>query len=318
MRGWASIMVMYYHIVITGIPFILPIAFLYSGYSGVYFFFLISGYILMRKLDSGDYNVKGKLNIMKYYLRRIFRIWPLYFISIPLFVGTNIPWQYFFFLQNYFPSTFSIAPIWTLVIEELFYLILPLWAIAFHRRWKTALLSMAGLTILYMALATLYAPQHLTVYAYAQFPTFALTYALGTLIARGKTVKMGWPIIAIAWLAVSSTFTSHYAQYEYLPVILFSIVYYLVLSNMENSWFFTNRLSQFLGSLTYPIYLAGLPIQVVLIKTFGPLNLFWVPLVPILTIATAYVLHHSFERPLIGIGRVIETLIWKKRTKAAG
>ena len=127
-------MVLYYHIIVY-LPFTITLLLpLYSGYSGVYFFFLISGYILMRKFDSGDYDLDKKFNGVKYYLRRIFRIWPLYFIAIPILaltLGMPIIWQDFLFIQNYLPSTFSWTPPWTLVIEELFYLILPIWAIAF-------------------------------------------------------------------------------------------------------------------------------------------------------------------------------------------
>lgn len=162
MRGWSSIMVLYFHIA-AQLPIVASRLFLYSGYSGVYFFFLISGYILTRKLDSEDYKSGNKFNALMYYLRRIFRIWPLYFISIPLFAltqGMPIIWQDFLFIQNYNPATFVWNPLWTLVIEELFYLILPLWTFAFKKNWQLSLVGIMllsfGYTIFIPSLVPLY------------------------------------------------------------------------------------------------------------------------------------------------------------------
>lgn len=315
MRGWASIMVIYYHAALFFMaPAIVTLPIFLSGYSGIYFFFLISGYILMRKFESGDYDVKNKFNLLKYYLRRIFRIWPLYFVSLPLFAqaqGGFIPWQDFLFIQNLFPSTFAFAPFWTLVIEELFYLILPIWAIAFHRNWKLSLGGMAALTLGYMLFISIFlnTPNPST-YEFAQFPAYALTYALGTIIALGKRIRVNWVLVTAAWVLLSIWFSFPAAETLWLPVILFSGVYYLILCNMSNSRFFTNKISYFLGGLTYPMYLIGATIELWFANIFGHTNLIWLPLSFIAIIATAYLLHRSFERPLIGVGYVIESLIF--------
>ena len=309
MRGWASIMVMCFHIV-TNLPFVIPLLLfpLYSGYSGVYLFFLISGYILMRKIDSEDYKSRGKFDATKYYLRRIFRIWPLYFIAIPLFAqeyGIPIIWQDFLFVQNYLPSTWAWTPAWTLLIEEFFYLILPLWAIAFRKNWLYSLIGMFGLSLGYVLLVVkMYGS--LSLFSFGQFPMFAFCYALGTIAARGKVLKVGWGIILAIWLFASTIFLGTQSA---IGVLIFSVVYFLVLGNMKESRVFTNRVSGFLGSLAYPIYILGMPVKFFLVWRLGISNLMWIPLAVFITIGLAYVLHRSVERPLIGLGRRIESRI---------
>ncbi|MDE1870709.1 MAG: acyltransferase [Candidatus Micrarchaeota archaeon] len=311
MRGFAAIMVMCTHIA-SDLPLSLisaPILIMYSGYSGVELFFLISGYILMRKFQSEDYSVKGRFNALKYYIRRIFRIWPLYFIAIPIFAlafSTNVAWQQYFFIQNFFPQTFSMTPLWTLVIEELFYLVLPLWVIAFRKNWLASFIGMVGFSIGYMAFIAY--GLHITVmsrYLFAQFPMFAISYALGTIIALGKTVKVNSLLIVILWLNFSLILA--FSEVSWFAPVIFSLIYFLVLANLRNSKFFTNRVSHFLGSLTYPIYILSVPVEIAAVAVSGQPNFFvWIPLTVLGTIALSYVAHRYFEKPFIGFGRAME------------
>ena len=65
----------------------------FGGYFGVIFFFVLSGFLityllLQEKEESGD------IAISKFYVRRILRIWPIYYLVIVLgfFVLPHIPW----------------------------------------------------------------------------------------------------------------------------------------------------------------------------------------------------------------------------------
>jgi peptidoglycan/LPS O-acetylase OafA/YrhL len=105
---------------------------------GVEFFFLISGflitYLLLAELKS-----TGKLNIIKFYMRRILRIWPLYFLIIGLtpfiinWTESTHPnyWWNIFFLNNYSTIIHSqfesgLAHLWSICIEEHFYVFWPI------------------------------------------------------------------------------------------------------------------------------------------------------------------------------------------------
>jgi peptidoglycan/LPS O-acetylase OafA/YrhL len=108
-------------------------------WSGVDLFFVLSGFLiggilLDRRESQGYYSV--------FYLRRVHRIFPLYFLMIalliagvwifprsPLFKGSLPLWVYPIFAQNlmgnFLRAPFWIAPAWSLAIEEQFYLIFP-------------------------------------------------------------------------------------------------------------------------------------------------------------------------------------------------
>ena len=107
---------------------------------GVTLFFVISGFLITFLLLKERDEVKT-INIPKFYMRRILRIWPLYFgyiliaaltlyicYSEKIFYGNTI-WYYAFFAAN-IPFILAIAPwvivhYWSLGVEEQFYLFWP-------------------------------------------------------------------------------------------------------------------------------------------------------------------------------------------------
>jgi peptidoglycan/LPS O-acetylase OafA/YrhL len=105
---------------------------------GVDVFFLISGFLITYLLLS-EHEKTGKVDVLKFYIRRAFRIWPLYFFMIL----TAPVLSYFFFeqspdysLQFFFLGNFDIINqgmksvatnhLWSICIEEYFYLFVPL------------------------------------------------------------------------------------------------------------------------------------------------------------------------------------------------
>jgi peptidoglycan/LPS O-acetylase OafA/YrhL len=132
---------------------------LINGDVGVSFFFVLSGflitYLLFREKDN-----HGKISLKNFYLRRILRIWPVYFITLivgffilPIvaklllengsFIFSLTPTfsilpYYLFFLANfnlafYGGGSVPVDVLWSISVEEQFYLIWP-WVIAFLPR----------------------------------------------------------------------------------------------------------------------------------------------------------------------------------------
>lgn len=116
--------------------------FFMNGQLGVSFFFVLSGFLITYLLLK-EKNNYGKINISHFYMRRILRIWPLYFlilfigfVLVPIFTGYrgSVHTQkdlYVFFLGNFDlvkngVGNFITSILWSVSVEEQFYLIWPL------------------------------------------------------------------------------------------------------------------------------------------------------------------------------------------------
>ena len=129
-----------------------------AGIFGVDLFFTLSSFLitslLLRELD-----IKGRLDIRQFYIRRALRIWPVYFlvtllaIAASFFVaGEHFPLHYFvsyvFFVGNWSfvfgPLGTIAAPLWSVSIEEQFYFFWP-WLV---RRGAARAIKLVSISIL--------------------------------------------------------------------------------------------------------------------------------------------------------------------------
>ena len=105
------------------------------GSIGVTIFFVLSGFLITYLLLK-EHSSKGAVNIKSFYFRRILRIWPLYFVVLlfgifvyPANIENSSIFLSVFFLPNIafmlgkLPAL--IDPIWSLGVEEQFYLFHP-------------------------------------------------------------------------------------------------------------------------------------------------------------------------------------------------
>jgi peptidoglycan/LPS O-acetylase OafA/YrhL/SAM-dependent methyltransferase len=114
--------------------------------TGVWLFFGISGYVISKPFVDRLINGEATPNLVPYALRRSFRIFPLYWVALTAVIlidgaaGTT-GWQFplhYLLLNNLVPgreeALFSAA--WTLTLELLFYVAVPLFALALRARWR--------------------------------------------------------------------------------------------------------------------------------------------------------------------------------------
>ncbi len=127
------------------------------GKLGVILFFVLSGFLITYLLLNEE-KLKGSINVKHFYLRRICRIWPLYFLIIllslvvfPHFESLNFRTSdymlfydsigakivlFIFFLPNLLLVRFGVMPYasqtWSIGVEEQFYLLWP-WLIKWFK-----------------------------------------------------------------------------------------------------------------------------------------------------------------------------------------
>jgi peptidoglycan/LPS O-acetylase OafA/YrhL len=125
------------------------------GWMGVDMFFVLSGYLigsqLLRPVSRGE-----RLSVAAFYRKRAYRILPAYLVVLACYVVANLRsgfygrgsgmaplWEFLTFTENLFGDharDFQFQHVWSLCVEEHFYLVLPVIVVLLARRaavWKT-------------------------------------------------------------------------------------------------------------------------------------------------------------------------------------
>lgn len=308
-----------------------------AGELGVTIFFVLSGY-LITTLALREERSHGSVNLRAFYLRRIFRIFPLYYIVLALYcllifglrwwpdkhvsLAHALPY-YVGFFQEY-PlaingSRFANIPFyqsWSLGIEEKFYLLWPLLCFVIWRGSK--LLRIAGAAVLWL-ITTIYKPHGLEIiYPYSHVLCGCLLAllldepaVLNRLLWLGRT---GW-----TWTAAATLLTLHFAFPWISPKwqLVEESFYGLAVAVFLVSVLLGNGLIQrvlrcrpliFVGRISYGMYLIHLLALNVAEKLLSHGHAFWHPVAAFvltcaLTIAGAYFLGVTIERPFIAAGK---------------
>ncbi|MEA2421314.1 MAG: hypothetical protein QOF55_413 [Thermoleophilaceae bacterium] len=140
LRAVAAIGVVVGHVVLTteGIdPKSLPEQLGYAGGLGVFLFFALTGYLLYWPFARRAFGDGRPISIGGYARNRALRILPLYYVVLAVFLVLNHGggtftqwWRFATFSQSFFPDTVATVdgPMWSLVVEVQFYVLLPLLA----------------------------------------------------------------------------------------------------------------------------------------------------------------------------------------------
>ncbi len=230
MRAFAAVLVFLFHY--ARLPY---------GWAGVDIFFVLSGFLITGILYD---NRHAEHRFRNFYVRRVFRIFPLYyavllllFLAIPIF---HLQWKHlsliwFAYLGNYLdwfhPSTtayqnigrWHIGHFWSLCVEEQFYLIWP--AVVFFTAARKRLIQICLAVVILLPfvrlLLCLSVPLRVVEAGaiYSSTPTRIDTLLLGALIAlwmrgpeKDRMLRAGTSCLltAVAILASMHLLTTYY------------------------------------------------------------------------------------------------------------
>jgi mycarose O-acyltransferase len=260
-----------------------------GGWTGVSFFFVLSGFVLTWSVRSVD-------TVRKFYRRRLFKIFPnhlvtaviafLLLISVTGAVANHTWWYNLLLVQAWFPDlsvlyTGNVVS-WSLSCELLFYLAFPLFYFGIKRIRPERLWAWAGVVVLAIFLIPTLAtvlpeaqalaggalmPTDLTLWEQwfvASFPPVRmLEFVFGIFLARivitGRRIPLGFGgavALAVAAYALTPLFAGPYrvAATMVVPLGLIIVAGARMDANNEQSWL-SSRFMVWLGDISFAFYM---------------------------------------------------------------
>jgi peptidoglycan/LPS O-acetylase OafA/YrhL len=304
-----------------------------TGYGtlGVSFFFMLSGFLITGILLVDDGADKFQ-RLKRFYIRRSFRIFPVYYCMLVIGVALGIlgfreslPWTALY-LSNFYmdfggTDTAYAGHFWSLAVEEQFYLLWPMALIFLPRRHLIAATSILIVAILswpmlsaVLGLPSLAPYRFLTILHLPPLclgALMAIVYCQGGIERIERLLRCLLPItvpslaLYVIWLRVAVS--------EWVPIwILFPIGPYLLFAWLiaravrdgptANSW--GGRILPAFGMLSYGIYVYHLPIRAI-VDRFDPYWISWFIRAAgvVATVLVAWLSYHYLEAPARAFGR---------------
>jgi peptidoglycan/LPS O-acetylase OafA/YrhL len=323
-----------YHAYLTAGVWQLPPSRFYAliGQVGVGFFFMITGYLFWSRAVAA----RGRLDWSRFFIGRIFRIGPLYWVAVTAMLAVvfqrsawhlNLPVSSFMheIVQLFALGLFGFDRIngdpgaslvlagvtWTLHYEWLFYLSLPILA-------QVARFGRLHLVFVVTALAGCLIVTASHVYPASRMPGVCATLFLGGMLSAslrqaGYTVRLNDRLSSAAVIGILGVvLTSFDSGYNLWTPVFLTAAFYLFTNGTSLFGLLTTRAARRLGDISYGIYLLqGLVFAAVFGigrgRDFALASVpgYWmvIALCALLLLVLATVMHLIVERPGIELGK---------------
>ena len=306
-----------------------------GGFIGVDIFYVISGFLitglLLREIER-----TGTINFKEFYARRFKRLLPTSFfvllitavaswllipdtmrsslgrdiIAASLYVSNYLFawWQADY--QNLDATPSPVIHYWSLAVEEQFYLIWPLlilfFFIAATKFKKKILLTLLVATVTALSFVfSIYQTETSPIWAFYSLPTRAWELGLGALLVLLPPIKTKKLVglLGFIFIIVSAFIFGETTAFPGVNAVL-PVLGTVMLISTINSWppflndVANSRMFQWLGEISYPLYLWHWPLLVLPSTYFArPLAIYERTLAIIATIILADLTHRFIEEP---------------------
>lgn len=314
-----------------------------AGY-GVTMFFTLSGFLitflLLKELEK-----TGDVAIKKFYMRRVLRIWPLYYLYLLMVIClegfSSIQWPILFYLlmipnfKNSFngiintvvgtkTTSFMVGHYWSLGVEEQFYAFWP-WIV---KRGKYLLQILILFPVFYvllkLALRVFHAPYNVLVFVnYTRFGCLAIG-ALGAYLYFHHKQKFAFlnhkAIEILAWLffvvvALNKFHLTSIIDHEIISVFTLIIIFNQV-NNEGKIISLENKVFDYLGKISFGLYVYNplviylmslLYTKMALVNQWYTVPMIYV-FVTLAVIAIAHLSYNFYEKPFLKLKTSFTTI----------
>jgi peptidoglycan/LPS O-acetylase OafA/YrhL len=260
-----------------------------GGFIGVDLFFVLSGYVITRSLRQ-EIDTSGSISLRSFYMRRAFRILPALLVAVAgvivlsaaagqlssrdLHAGLAVVTStYNWFLAHELLYGTDFVHLWSLSVEEQFYLLWPAAFLLLSKKRPSAVRPFLCAAICASVCLSIYVSFEGTWQrAYFASDTRAQAILIGCLLALGGTAAVpkrllrAWPVPTLVFVAMALTMDNHNSQMGLWGFTVAAIASaWLVTVAVEGSerlpqQVLTSPVLQWLGRRSYSLFLWHFPI----------------------------------------------------------
>jgi peptidoglycan/LPS O-acetylase OafA/YrhL len=300
----------------------------FGGDAGVSFFFVLSGFLITYLMFIEE-DETGSFDLLYFYIRRILRIWPLYFLTLfigfviyPFFVSNYVEtadWRmYALFLANFdniyfgWPKTGILGVQWSVAVEEQFYIFWPLIFLLF-RKSRNFIHVITGGIVLSVFCRIMGLHQYHTLSCIADLFIGALIAYLSKYhyevvirffsnFSRGRTalVYAGGILLLLFNFQLNKQLQYYHSIDRLINSVFFAFI--IMEQNFSPHSFFKMKnvpVAGWLGRISYGIYslhMVAVYLSLFLISFFNLNIWFLIPLTLFITVLMSHVSYNFFER----------------------
>jgi peptidoglycan/LPS O-acetylase OafA/YrhL len=299
LRFFAALMVVFHHAESLrkdhGLDHLKAFSFFNNGDSAVTFFFVLSGFLITYLLEK-EFQERGKIALGWFYWKRVVRIWPLYFLLLIIGLGIQpallhlfgLPyempyslgetWYFFVFfvpgLVTYYFGNHLLEPLWSIGVEEVFYL---LWAPIYRFLHRFLVVIIIGIVLFKLLVmfwidegnlqgvwAFLWRTHQFEAMALGAAAALALYHFGDHILARVMRVVgiIVFVLFGIVFLTNQLNWSPHWHKYLFDWPLFKSMCFALLLVCLnfmpKVQTFLGNRIFEWGGSISYGIYMLHL------------------------------------------------------------